>query len=430
MKKKNSILFLSTVLVAASPLLSSFSAPVLKENKEAAAQETSMTPSSLLSSLRQGFSVSGTATETLNYPEGYTQYNSVTTTSFSRDYGQLADDDGVSHQAIRIYEGSQTSVYFEGDDYTAYEEVLLSDNTIGTIKYQSFGMDVLYVNEFKNPFNYVSVSDIDSEFHLDSEKASFVLSTITGIRWSVDSAQFVFENGALSSLDFAFAVKPMGIQDSTGAFVTIDAQMSVDFSLSLDVPQFRHLQPSTTENPELETAIEALSTNNYTVTFRSNGLSVDSRLYVTANDIYYQANASQVGPQNGDVLYHKNGAFYDIYNIKNGLPDTTNVSSSFSSPLETYLGGLKTISAALFQKKSDNLYTLQNDAIVYGAPSLVPSTYGMSEDSGIQGYISLENGKIADVTSILFSGSNVTFITHFENYGSTSLPAWIDVESL
>lgn len=384
----------------------------------------------LLTGLQQGFSVSGRAVETLTYPEGYSQYDTSTTTTFARDYGTLLDDHGEEHNAIRIQEGDRFVLYYEGEDRSAYQEVLLPDNTVGTIKYGSLGLDVLYSSQFANPFDYVDRTDIDAEYHLDKNKASFVLSTLTGIDWAVSSAQFVFEDGNLEGLSFDLAEKPLGISDSNGSFLTITGTLEVEMSLSLLESQFGHLSPSTNENPELEEALDALDSNNFTVTFTSNGLQTRSRLFVTQEGLYFQQNASENGPRNGDILYVRMGGIYETYTIKNGLPDPDSYSLSTTSPINTYLGGLSTIAPELFQKKEDNLYRLGEDAIAYGAPALVPSTYSMAENSGVEGYITLKDGKIEDVVSVLFSTANVTFVSHFENHGTTSLPVWVDATSL
>lgn len=423
MKKTFAILPATLALLSFVPSAGKFS-PVRPLNQGEKAS-SSLTPGQVLASLRNGFAAEGTYTETLDYPDAYNVLDSKTTYSFRQDFGHIQDGE-KSRKATRVYDGNTSTLYFEGDDNYAYYDVLLPDNTVGTINYDFYGMNIVYGDDFKNPFDYIGLDDIADDLTLDNTKASFVLSTILGISRAVGKAQIEVSGDQVTGIAFDVLDKPLGISDGTG-FETILSSISVTLNIDTSVSEFSRLAPSTAENPTLASALSAFG-DNYTACFSSNGLAKESALYVTTNGIYYQADRYSRGPENDDLLYIPTGGIYTLYAYENGKMVNKGLSSN--SPIATYVGGIESISPALFDDKGENTYALAADACAYGAPSLAPSTYGLSEDGGLSAYMTLEDGKVKTVSTTIQSYSILTFVTEFDNYGTTGLPTWVDLANL
>ena len=150
MKTNKLFLLLPALLLALPGCAGASTSELLKKANGASA--TGLTPSQILSLMKDGYGVQGNYTETLIYPEGYEFLDTSYSASFRRDYGHIVEE-GKSVPAVREYIGSRTEVYFRGENNGAYQEVLLPDNTVGTVAYGSLGMDILYADVFRNPFN-------------------------------------------------------------------------------------------------------------------------------------------------------------------------------------------------------------------------------------------------------------------------------------
>ncbi len=428
MKAKFSILALSTLLVAgASSFVGQVPSKGIDNTKVLAAESTSLTPYEVLYLLSQDIHIEGTFTETRTYPEGYEAYNSTTTSSFVRDFGHIEEEDGVQRKATRVYNGHVSQIYFQGEDGCAMYEVLRSDNTVGTARYQEMGLDALYADVFRNPFDYLVESDIHNDLTLEHDKATFILQALTGVERAVSSAKILTQGKTITGLSFVLPDKELGIPDSTGNFLIINSKASVEIALSFNVSPFEHLTPSTNDNPEVSKALSALSENNYTVTLSSNGLETESTIYVTEEGIYHKMNAASKGAQNGDKLYIGD-IITTVYTYQNGRFINEGIRNT--NPVEEYLGTLLSISPALFEKDSDTIYTLIEEAKAYGGAAIVPSTYGMGTDTGVDGYFEIEDGKLLSALGMVQSTNVISFKDVFTDYGTTTLPAWVDLDSL
>ena len=424
MKTNKLFLLLPALLLALPGCAGASTSELLKKANGASA--TGLTPSQILSLMKDGYGVQGNYTETLIYPEGYEFLDTSYSASFRRDYGHIVEE-GKSVPAVREYIGSRTEVYFRGENNGAYQEVLLPDNTVGTVAYGSLGMDILYADVFRNPFNYIEASDIGEDLSLDSQKASFLLETWAGIDRHVLSASFVLDGDEIIGMTFQIADKQMGIATDSG-FANIVSTMDVVVEIDRNIPEFDHLSPSTRENADLKTALEGFG-SNFTASFSSNGLEKESRLFVTEDAVYFQADSRSKGPKNDDRLYHTGaGGIYTVYRMENGLPVQEGINRV--SPVDQYLNGLFTISPALFEEDREGLYLLIDEATAYGASAMIPSTFGMGSGNGVSGYVTLSDGKVQEAVGVIAGANNVTFRDSFSDYGTTSLPAWIDLDIL
>ena len=61
---------------------------------------------------------------------------------------------------------------------------------------------------------------------------------------------------------------------------------------------------------------------------------------------------------------------------------------------------------------------------------MIPSTFGMGSGNGVSGYVTLSDGKVQEAVGVIAGANNVTFRDSFSDYGTTSLPAWIDLDIL
>lgn len=398
----------------------------LAQEKKAPAVMSRWTPMQLLYALREGFGVETTYVETVTYPTGYESYDSKTSESFRQEFGFIENSDGTESKATRILEGNQSQVYFDGPERYAEYEVLAPDNSVKTLRYGTLGMDILYSEEFKNPFDYFLLEDIDEDLTIDSEKASFLLSALTGKDRSVSHAQFVIEGEEVVGVDFELPTKTMGLSTTDG-FLNILSDAEVEMRIDLTTPQFAHLTPSTRKNERLEKALLSVG-DNYTACFRSNGLANESALYVTPEGVYYQQNRYDKGPRNGDVFYLASGDIFRTYNVVNG--ELVRGGMSSVSPVAQYLGGLLSISPSLFVDKGEDVYSLPEEATSYGASSLIPTIYGTSEGNGLFASVALKDGKVSEVTGLIEDTSLITFVMEFSDYGTTLLPSFVDIENL
>ena len=228
-------------------------------------------------------------------------------------------------------------------------------------------------------------------------------------------------------MTFQIADKQMGIATDSG-FANIVSTMDVVVEIDRNIPEFDHLSPSTRENADLKTALEGFG-SNFTASFSSNGLEKESRLFVTEDAVYFQADSRSKGPKNDDRLYRTGaGGIYTVYRMENGLPVQEGINRV--SPVDQYLNGLFTISPALFEEDREGLYLLIDEATAYGASAMIPSTFGMGSGNGVSGYVTLSDGKVQEAVGVIAGANNVTFRDSFSDYGTTSLPAWIDLDIL
>ncbi len=431
MKAKFSILVLSTLLIAGA---SSFAIERIPEGqgntKVLAAESTTLTPYEALYLLSQDIHIEGTYTETRTYPAGMEALNTTTTTPFIRDYGHIEEEDGTLRKATRVYNGHVSQIYFQAEDGGAMYEVLRADNTVGTAHYQDMGLDALYADHFRNPFDYLVESDIHNDLSLEHDKATFILQALTGQERAVKSAKIITQGKTITGLDFELFPKVMGVPDTTGQFQNITSVASVEIVISSNVTPFDHLKPSTNSNPAISTALSTLGSPdaNYTVTLSSNGLATESAIYVTPEGIYHKANAATKGATNGDRLYVGDGIITTMYTYQNGRFINEGIRNT--TPVEEYLGTLLSISPALFEKDSETIYTLIDEAKAFGGAAIAPSTYGMGTDTGVGGYFEIEDGKLLSAVGMVQSTSVVTFKDVFSDYGTTKLPAWVDLNAL
>ena len=398
----------------------------LTKEKKAASVESQWTPSVLLDTLRNGFSVETTYNEKITYPEGYEIYDSQSSESFHQEFGFIENADGSKSRATRVLEGNRKQLYFEGPERYAEYEVLAPDNSVKTLRYRTLGMDILYSAKFKNPFDYFLADDIKEDLSIDGEKATFLLSTLTGKDRSVTKAQFVTDGEEIVGIDFDLPTKTMGLSTTSG-FLNVLSDVEVEMTIDLTTPQFSHLTPSTHTNEELANAILSIG-DNYTAFFRSNGLANESALYVTKEGVYYQQNRYDKGPRNGDVFYLAQNGIFRTYNVVNG--ELVRGGMSSVSPVAQYLGGLLNISPALFLDKGEDVYSLVEEATSFGASSLIPTIYGASDGAGLFASVTLKDGKVDEVTSLIEESSVVTFVTELSDYGTTLLPAFVDIDNL
>ena len=383
----------------------------------------------VLVSMDDGYSILATVSETITYPSELGVPAVTTTSQFKRDYGYI-DSGSERKAAVRDYSGDDSVIYFEGEEGLLSQEILMPDNTVDVISLDSLGMPVLFSDIYRNPFDYIDEDDIDSTLALNPTKASFLLETYLGIDRAVSEATLILQDNKLSSIDLVLPRKQMGIEINN-EILNFYSEMEVTIDFSYDFESLTHLSPIATSDPDLEAAFNNMG-SSYTVILSSQSDTTSHAYYVYGDYIYYQDTYGTVGPSDEDDIYVYNNGIYYCYTYSNGQLVQAATPITDQNPLNA-ISNLTSISSNIYEKVSSNTYAMLELATSYGATYLVPTIYNeyITEGSGLASYITLEDGHIETIATIIASGgSPLTIKADFIDYGTTSIPSWVNVDRI
>lgn len=383
----------------------------------------------VLVSMDDGYSILATVSETITYPSELGVPAVTTTSQFKRDYGYI-DSGSERKAAVRDYSGDDSVIYFEGEEGLLSQEILMPDNTVDVISLDSLGMPVLFSDIYRNPFDYIDEDDIDSTLALNPTKASFLLETYLGIDRAVSEATLILQDNKLSSIDLVLPRKQMGIEINN-EILNFYSEMEVTIDFSYDFESLTHLSPIATSDPDLEAAFNNMGAS-YTVILSSQSDTTSHAYYVYGDYIYYQDTYGTVGPSDEDDIYVYNNGIYYCYTYSNGQLVQAATPITDQNPLNA-ISNLTSISPNIYEKVSSNTYAMLELATSYGATYLVPTIYNeyITEGSGLASYITLEDGHIETIATIIASGgSPLTIKADFIDYGTTSIPSWVNVDRI
>ncbi len=433
MKKKFLLLALLTAATVASGTNLTTNATLeTKKANEAETLSDSIDKDAIIDNMRGNLTVTAEITETITYDdEDYDYLNSTSTSSIYRDYGYIVEDDGSLTEAVRYIEDGIT--YFKGDDNCAYYEILKADNTVTTTEVTSSGMSVAYEKNYRNPWKYIDTDDIDDDLYLDTAKASLILECYFGVSRGIVSAKLnVNSDNQVTSIDYSVADIPSGYTDSDDETAIVLSQMTASVTYTYGDTDLRHLTPSTNANTELVEAVANLG-SNYTIAMTSSSLSSGAVAYVTEDYIYLHLDSNQKTAVTGDyLLRNATTNYYQLYYYSGSSWASQGYISKSSAP-SIYLPGLflDTLSTALFEETSTGVYALLPDAVSLGATELVMPLISGFDDLGVAGYVKVEDGYVTALgASFDYYSYVLTFTTSISDYGTTTLPGYINTSKL
>lgn len=422
-----SLLALSLSFLVFAPTASS-STLLTASAKQAESDTATNVYYSAISSLRLGtYKMTFSGTVSTEYPGDYAIYNSTSTVSYERDYGVLLREDGSKEHAVRSYTSASPIVYFEDEEGLIYREYYQADNTVTKEVMTYYTQEQLFNDYYPNPFDYISSEDIDTEGNLDPEKAGFIYNCFTGDSRAVKSAKLVLDNqNNPTGITYEFYTTLYGLVISSSySVMTYYQYLNGSFSFDFDnVESFEHLSPIEETNEAVESAFAATDeATNYTIYTDSNGLSRPVLTYVVGDTIYVHTDAYTSYPVSGDIIYTKRSD--GAYRIR--TYDGSSWSYGSTVQLNEILPDYSSIYAGLFTETSTDNYMLMDTAATYVASSLLLGYTAVSDGTGNRATVTLKDGKVSKtVSTYTISATNVAITNSYLNYGTTSLPSYLD----
>lgn len=419
-----------TALLSSFPLYG-FTAPV--------ARAQTIDVSKVLDALRSTVRVSGNAEVYTDYGE-YTQLSNTEEYSIDTIYGFIENEGGTKTYAAVDMSLDNPRTYYEGTNHNVWTDYLMPDNTVSSEEVKFYGMPQTFARTYPNPWDYIISSDILDDSTLNPEKANLILSDYFGLDFAVESADLSFSNdGLLSGLEITCLVKP-GVIGSTNVSYNVEQTCTASLEFSYPETELSHLSPRTTSNPELETAMDL--GKNYTSYITGSNFVTGAVLYYVADYTstqvegttmpiaYLHMNAWANHPVAGDYF------FADIYNEGTYAAfafdgkEWKNDASLSNVTAKAFAPRIGEVSASLFDRISTDTYVLDNAAATYSASYLgLPTTFSaMGDDEGVSGQIILKDGKVYASNTTYELGYNVQL--GFSDYGSTVMPAWLDLSEI
>lgn len=388
-----------------------------------------------LAAFEDGYRSSGSYTMHYDYPEGVTAVDFSTGDSFIRDYGFLVEEDGSHTRAVRDITSSGSVLHLEAEDGGAYTESLDRTNAVVSVREQVMLADILFSEYYNDPFAYVVPSDLsveeDGKLLLNGTKATFLLSEYFGLSFPCTGAELTLDGvGRVAELSFVAPSRQAGIDlEGNGNYLTITTSLQATIDFSYNVPAFTHLEPLSYENPALEAAFANMG-DNYTILATSNYATADAIIYKTATDTYVHLNAGLPYPVAGDILYRERSGIYMKY-VYDGT--SFSMSGGLVQSEANFLPDFASVMSEQYKEESAGTYVLDTAAVGFNSTVLMPDDLVTDFDSdGLSAYVSLDSdGRVSSIGCAYgFSILTSTVTTSYGNYGTTSLPSWLDVASI
>lgn len=407
-------------------------ASLVEASTEAAAADPVKTA---LAAFEGGYRASGRYTMHYDYPEGVTAVDFTTGDSFIRDYGFLVEEDGSHTRVVRDITSSGSVLHLEGADGAAFTESLDRTNTVVSVREQEMLADILFSERYNDPFDYVVPSDLTLEeggkLLLNGTKSTFLLNEYFDLSFPCTGAEITLDGaGRVAELAFVAPSRQAGIDlEGNGNYLTIATSLVATIDFSYDIPAFSHLEPLSYENPALEAALANMG-DNYTILATSNYATADAIIYKTATDTYVHLDAGLPYPVAGDILYRERSGIYMKY-VYDGT--SFSMSGGLVQSEANFLPDFGSVMSEQYQEESAGTYVLDPAAVGYNSTILMPDDLVTDFDSdGLSAYVQLgKDGKISSIGCAYgFSILTSTVTTSYGNYGTTSLPTWLDLASI
>lgn len=379
----------------------------------------------IIDALLEHVNVDATLIEHYSFKD-YSYLNFSNEQHVNRDYGYIYIN-GVKTPATRDNGDYNSITYYEGDSGQALYQVLTNSNeVISKTKYIN-SMIATYADNYASPFDYLDADDILDGYYLKDYKASIILQTLFGVDANVKEAKINLKNGLATSIDFDIRDQILHYAASYDMYIEAVISKEVKLSLSYDTPKLNALNAKENNDEIIKNALNNLS-NNYTLTFKSPNLSEDVTLYNTGDYIYLHNDSEHIGANNGDILYKKNGNNYDKYIYR--YSSNKFIKQMSNVKLINILPRFSELSYRLFDKQSEGIYYLDSTSATLNAEYLILNDYNYYSEEGISATVEVNDGYITNITSVF--GNNQRYIVNetISNYQTTTLPSWLDINSL
>ena len=236
----------------------------------------------------------------------------------------------------------------------------------------------------------------------------------------------IFEGNKAKSIEIETYARYDMIETS-GAPIMIESTYDLDIEFSYDVAEIKHLQPGSNADEHITSALTNKS--NYTLTFKTDLFLAATTVYVTEDAIYVQNDNKSVGPSDGDTYYKKVGNSYESYVYKSSV-GKFNI-DELSVDVKYILPDLTTINPNILTHESGSVYLIERVAALNSLDNFVIPSYVIGDGYGINGTVILdENNNIAQFRGSFMPGSQFNIIQNYYNYGTTSMPSWLDVANI
>lgn len=381
----------------------------------------------VLYNLLDNINVEITGSEDIIFAEPLAHLNSSNTLNINRDYSTILEDDGSKTPAIRENTNNDFTTYFRGEDGETVYEVLNADNTVAIEEYRINYNKVNFNEKFSNPFNYIDSSNIDENYNLDTVKATYIAEAFTGYTRFANSATFVIENNYAKELKFTFADRVNLIETAEGN-ITATSKFNLNIKFNYDVEPIKHLEPRTGADEFITSALK--NSNNFTMTFNTDLLTARATVYVTEEAIYFQNDINSIGPKDGDVFYKRIAENeYESYVYKSSV-EKFNL-DSLSVKKSAILPDLSKIDPNILLKSSTSVYYFDKISAENVLNKFTLPYFQIDDGEGINGTLKLdENNNISYLRAMFYPSSPFTVTQNYYDYGTTQIPAWIDVNEI
>lgn len=364
--------------------------------------------------------------QTYDFGGPYSYLNFSNKKEINRDYGFVTTN-GKKVSAIRENTSFSSITYYEGENGEASYQVLNNKNEVITKAQYLNSMIVTYSDYYSNPFDFLDENDVLDDFSLKSYKANIVLQTIFGGVFNCESAKFVMKDGNAVAIDFT--IRDYSFSYALGFDLTLMATIKtqISFKLKYDTSELSLVSPKENDDLIIKNALESV-VDNYTLALTSPNLGENCEVFVTEEAIYFHKDIGSVGMNNGDILYKKNGANFDKYIYR--YSSNRFVKQQSNVRLSKILPSFSDISYKLFDKQSDNLYYLDSTASNLNAELLILNDYNYYPGEGVSATVEIKNGVIKHISTIFGNSQRYIVDETISNYGSTTLPSWLDIENI
>ena len=373
----------------------------------------------------------------------------------------INDTDYDSQDEIVIQEKAYHRVAKREDDTTferkaykdergrACEQYLTYKNEVAlTPIVDNLGNDVLFENDYGNPFDIVTYDDLTKEesgYRLSGDKAQLFVYRLTGEKVTGDVLLTLDANriATISGTDLTGEEYFV----STQTYAKIETTFSFDYTLALEAPTIEDsLVPSTNENADLALVLEGLEDG-----FRFNNLmdgEVTMSTYFDGTEALFQMMApGSTEPQYFDMYLTPNAegtmdlywcnmdeTTYELYWEAN---DPSYTEMYFEKVAYAYLASdIASLSPAVFEPgTAENTYVPVEGALQHIGEGIVPGIYdalGLSSYEEFRLNMSSlvltivdEHTFNLDCTSVIFNGTTTARISasfQFADIGTATLP--------
>lgn len=378
----------------------------------------------ILAYLLDGVNVKIEGKETKTFPSEYSYLDEEVSFSIDRDYDTIKEKNGSLTPAIRENSEGSFTTYFRGSDGAAVGEFYSAKNEVVTSPLRINGNRILFNEYFANPFEYIDSTDIGEDYTLNPVKAGFVVESYTGLQYAVSEAKFVVEDKKATALNIKLHKRMDLIAESETSNILIESHAELSINFAYDIGEINHLSPRKAADNTIKKAFTNL--NNYTLQVTTDASETSVEAYVTNGDVFLHQGVGTVGLVNGDRYYKNIGdGYYDEYIYLSESNEF--ILSNFDTRKEQFIPNYDQFSSNILLKDSDNVYEFDYAAAKYGLEAVMLPGIGTNDGSGLQGYVTLKNGKIDEIKGSFDSSMPFTVTQKFMNQGTTSMPSWLDV---